>query len=67
MGLRAIYKDLRSKVNTFDGDVAKIISKYAPNNENKTQAYIDNVIKQIGSDTITADNYHRQILLRKIC
>jgi len=56
MGLRAIYKDLRSKVNTFDGDVAKIISKYAPNNENKTQAYIDNVIKQIGSDTITADN-----------
>jgi hypothetical protein len=56
MGLRAIYKDLQSKVNTFDGNVAKIISKYAPNNENKTQAYIDNVIKQIGSDTITADN-----------
>ena len=56
MGLRAIFKDLRSKVNTFDGDVAKIISKYAPNNENETQAYIDSVIKQIGSDTITADN-----------
>jgi len=56
MGLRAIYRDLQSKVNTFDGDVAKIISKYAPGNENKTQAYIDNVIKQIGSDTITADN-----------
>ena len=49
-------KTFNLKVNTFDGDVAKIISKYAPNNENETQAYIDSVIKQIGSDTITADN-----------
>ena len=56
MGLRALYRDLQSKIKDFDGDVAKIINKYAPGNENKTQTYIDSVIKQIGSDTITADN-----------
>ena len=45
MGLRALYRDLQSKIKDFDGDVAKIINKYAPGNENKTQAYIDSVIK----------------------
>ena len=34
MGLRALFVDLRSKIKEFDGDVDKIINKYAPPSDN---------------------------------
>ena len=56
MGIRAIFRDLRTKMKEFDGDVDKVIAKYAPPNENETKNYSDFVKNQIGSDTITPDN-----------
>ena len=44
MGLRALFVDLRSKINEFDGDISKIITKYAPPSDNNpTDKYIDYV------------------------
>ena len=56
MGIRAIFRDLRTKMKEFDGDVNSIIAKYAPPNENKTRNYAKFVKSQIGSDKITPDN-----------
>jgi hypothetical protein len=50
MGLRAVFKDIRSKIKEFDGDVDKIITKFAPNNENVTDKYINRIKKSIGKD-----------------
>ena len=61
MGLRALAYDLRTKMNEFDGDVSKVISKYAPANENKTKQYIDYVKGQIGGNTITDENLAKAV------
>ncbi len=61
MGLRALAYDLRSKMNEFDGDVSKVISKYAPANENKTKQYIDYVKGQIGGSKITDKNLAKAV------
>ena len=51
MGLRALFVDLRSKINEFDGDISKIITKYAPPSDNNpTDKYIDYVKSKVGSD-----------------
>jgi len=43
-GLRALFKTLRTYANTHGLDtVEKIISRYAPGNENDTESYIDQV------------------------
>ena len=55
MGIRAIFRDLRTKMKEFDGDVNSIIAKYAPPNENKTRNDATFVKSQIGSDKITPD------------
>ena len=44
MGIRAIFRDLRTKMKEFDGDVDKVIAKYAPPNENETKNYYDPLI-----------------------
>ena len=54
MGLRALFIDLKSKINQFDGDVEKIISKYAPSSDaNPTKNYIDFVKSNVGKDIVT--------------
>jgi hypothetical protein len=50
MGLRAAFRDLRTKMKEFDGDVNKIITKFAPHNENITSKYIKRIKKSIGKD-----------------
>ena len=50
MGLRAVFRDIRSKVKEFDGDVDKIITKFAPSTENVTSEYIKRIKKSIGKD-----------------
>ena len=56
MGIRALFRDLRTKMKEFDGNVDSMIAKYAPPNENKTKNYAKFVKSQIGSDKITPDN-----------
>ena len=45
MGLRATFKDLRNKMKEFDGDVDKMITKFAPPTENVTSKYIKRIKK----------------------
>tara|TARA_Y100000034_G_scaffold56175_1_gene68861 strand:+ start:2649 stop:7001 length:4353 start_codon:yes stop_codon:yes gene_type:complete len=57
MGIRALAKDLNTKIKRFDGDVEKIITQYAPPNENDTKAYIKFVKAQLNNkDKITKDD-----------
>ena len=57
MGIRALAKDLTTKIKRFDGDVEKIITQYAPPNENDTTAYIKFVKAQLNNqDKITIND-----------
>ena len=53
MGVRALFKDLRTKLKDYKGDIAGMISKYAPPSENETKNYINFVIGELkGKDKI---------------
>ena len=54
MGVRAMFRDLRTKMNRHKGDVSKIINQYAPRSENPA-TYEQYVLDQVGS-TVTEDN-----------
>jgi len=57
MGLRALYIDLRSKINEFDGDITQMFMKYAPPSDNNpTNKYIDFIKGEVGKDKITLDD-----------
>ena len=56
MGVRAIGRDIKTKIKNFDGDLYSIINKYAPTNENDTNNYFEFVRDQVGSDTITEND-----------
>ena len=56
MGIRAIGRDIKTKIKNFDGDLYSIINKYAPSNENDTNNYFEFVRDQVGSDTITEND-----------
>ena len=57
MGLRALFIDLRSKLNEFDGDIAQMITKYAPRcGNNPTDEYIQCITDRVGSDKDTIDD-----------
>ena len=48
-GVRAIIKTLISYYNDYNlNTIRKIISKYAPSNENDTNTYINNVCRRVG-------------------
>ena len=54
---RALAKYLTTKIKRFDGDVEKIITQYAPPNENDTTAYIKFVKAQLNNqDKITIND-----------
>ena len=54
MGIRAMFRDLRTKMNRHEGDVSKIINQYAPRSENPA-TYEQYVLDKVGS-TVTEDN-----------
>ena len=54
MGIRAMFRDLRTKMNRYEGDVSKIINQYAPRSENPA-TYEQYVLDQVGSK-VTEDN-----------
>ena len=53
MGVRALGRDIKTKIKRFDGDLQSIINQYAPPEENDTNNYFEYVRDQVGSDTIT--------------
>jgi len=53
MGIRAVARDITTKIGRHKGDLSKIISEYAPPSENDTNAYIDYVKKSVGKDKVT--------------
>ena len=57
MGLRALFVDLRSKLNEFDGNIAQMITKYAPPSDNNpTDNYIKFIQDRVGSDKAAIDD-----------
>ena len=54
MGIRAMFRDLQTKMNRYEGDVSKIINQYAPRSENPA-TYEQYVLDKVGS-TVTEDN-----------
>lgn len=56
MGVRALGRDLKTKIKRFDGDLFSIVNQFAPDNENDTNNYYEYVKDQVGSDTITEND-----------
>ena len=56
MGVRALGRDIKTKIKRFDGDLQSIINQYAPPEENDTNNYFEYVRDQVGSDTITEND-----------
>lgn len=57
-GLRAAFCILRRYIRRYHRDtIAKIISAWAPSNENNTELYISQVAKRVGIDPNTVIHY----------
>jgi hypothetical protein len=54
MGIRAMARDLRTKINRHKGDVSKIMNQYAPRSENPA-TYEQYVLDKVGP-TVSEDN-----------
>jgi len=60
MGVRALTKDLTTKMNRGLTDINQILNVYAPSSENDTQSYIDSVSQSTGllpDQEITSDDF----------
>ena len=55
-GLRALGKDLTTKINRGLTTVRSILEVYAPNDENKTERYIKFVENKIGKQDVTRND-----------
>jgi len=47
LGIRALARDLKTKIGNKKGNLREIITRYAPKNENKTQNYINFIQSEI--------------------
>jgi hypothetical protein len=57
MGARALIKDIRAKINKTDGDIAAMMSEYAPKSDNNpTAKYIETIKKAVGKDYVTFED-----------
>ena len=58
MGLRAMFMDIRTKIKSLDGNLLKMITKYAPPEDNNdTKAYYEHVKKNVGGkEKVTEDD-----------
>ena len=56
MGIRAIAKDITTKINRHDGDLSKIINQYAPPSENDTDSYLNFVETSVGKKKVTEED-----------
>ena len=51
MGVRALFRDLKTKTKRHDGDVLKMMAQFAPAFENPTHNYTKHVINTLGGKT----------------
>ncbi|MBF2709249.1 structural protein [Flavobacterium soyangense] len=68
LGIRAMFKDLINDINKGKNTVRKLITEYAPPNENNTGKYIKDVCSSIGvtpDQIITSVNYSFLLMLGK--
>ena len=55
MGLRAIFRDLRTKIAKHDGILWSIISEYAPPDENNTELYFKRAKMALNGDDMVGE------------
>ena len=55
MGLRAVFRDLRTKIAKHDGILWSIISEYAPPNENNTELYFKRAKMALNGDDMVGE------------
>jgi hypothetical protein len=53
MGLRALMRDVTSKIKNQKGDLRKMISRFAPKSENPTDNYYEYVLSKVGKNKVT--------------
>jgi len=53
MGLRALMRDVATKIENQGGDLREMIKKYAPKKENPTEKYYEYVRNKVGKDKVT--------------
>lgn len=66
MGMRALIRDLNTKIDRHGGDVRKIISQFAPDFENPTNDYVDYVEGVVQKDIVTKDKEDVMLLASAI-
>jgi len=67
-GLRAMIKTLKTYEREHDiTTVRDAIPRYAPKNENDTNAYINYVLQQVGPDVELEDQCYMRKLIRAMC
>jgi hypothetical protein len=53
MGLRALMRDVTTKIENQGGDLREMIKKYAPKKENPTEKYYQYVRNKVGKNKVT--------------
>tara|TARA_A100001515_G_C4557838_1_gene205589 strand:- start:43 stop:555 length:513 start_codon:yes stop_codon:yes gene_type:complete len=65
MGVRALARDIKTKIKNHNGDITAMISQYAPkDDDNETESYINFVKERVGKDKVTEADL--PIILRSI-
>ena len=65
MGVRALARDVKTKLKNHNGDISAMISQYAPKEDNNnTEKYIAFIKERVGKDKATEEDL--PIILRSI-
>ena len=57
MGMRAIFRDIRTKIKDYDGILWNIVSEYAPSNENNTEIYFKTLQRAVNGETMINETH----------
>lgn len=68
MGVRALARDLKTKIKRHGGDVQKIITQFAPDFENPTSNYRKHIVNTLGGlDKVESNNpEHLKLMMKGI-
>ena len=57
MGMRAIFRDIKTKIKKHDGLLWNIVSEYAPPSENNTDLYYEKLKAAVNGDTMINESH----------
>ena len=57
MGMRAIFRDIKTKIKKHDGVLWSIVSEYAPPSENNTDLYYEKLKAAVNGDTMINESH----------